>query len=463
MAGPGRRRATAAAAVAVAAGTMLATAVPAGAAGSAGPAFYSGATGGDVVQVAIHLPTALPGLPNPLAIGLISAAGNAVHDSVDHHYASTAFAGLASGSLVQGSNAPLAALGLGRSLQASLADPAPADSALAAIPANPLANGALGLLHALVHPVDESNLSSANLAHVNVAKLAELLPSSALTQLNNTFTQTVEPAVNNAVNQVLGTLNSLAGQDPTGTVSSIASTVQQIKNELPSVLTNLENTSLVSLDALDANQSIQRVADGAESQAHVKLIGVDILGGLVKVDGFTSDAEAFANGVAGDARASYNPVVARAEIGNGVLGATLGANGLNLTVPGLPNSVSQQVNAALKQLQAALNSLLANLGVSVHPAAGSSYAAPDGTYATATGSALTITVADVLSPKSAPLVQVKLGGTTASTRAKQLQVASYTPPKHLAFTGANLPLTGGIAVALLASAAVLRRRARPTA
>jgi len=131
-------------------------------------------------------------------------------------------------------------------------------------------------------------------------------------------------------------------------------------------------------------------------------------------------------------------------------------------VTGLPQDVTDQVNSALAQVQAALNTLHGTLGVHLNYVPGHVYKVDSaGRYAAATGPEYDIVV-DSPVPGDGALAEIGLGhGTTASVSAQQA-------PKHielrnpqqgaLPHTGANLPLIGGIAMALLAGAAVLRRR-----
>jgi LPXTG-motif cell wall-anchored protein len=474
MTGSIRRRGVAASALALASGTMLASI------GFAGPAmadtaqatpagFMSGATAGDVIQVALNLPQAIPGLnTNKLALGLISAKGTALHDTINGAKDSaTAFAGLASGTLVEGPNAPLAALD--RSVTATLTNKSAKD-ALGALPANPLISGTLGGLTALVNSA-VNNLSTANLAHADIAKLSDILPASVLDPLNQVADQVV-PQAQNVIDQVIQNLQPVLGpvvqNDPTGTAAGVESALENLKSELSGLVQNIESTSLVSLDTLDANQAIDQVNRGVQSQAHVKLVGLNVLGGLVHVDGFVSDAKAFADGVAGDGAADVNPTIAHATIGKSILDVALDPNGLGLSIGGLPSSVVQQVNQGLQQVQAALNNVLANIGLTVTPTEGTTSVSPDGKSAKATGGALTITLAPPTSagtslnsaaaaPASAPLLQVRLGGTTAEANAAQAPVVQVRPAA-LPHTGANLPLTAGVGALLLGAAAMVRRR-----
>ncbi len=466
-----RRRGLAASALAVASATTLAgvgLAAPAGAATDAAPGFYSAATQGDVVQIALNLPTDVPGLgTNAVALGLISAHGTALHDALKGTVKNTSegFAGLASGTLVEGDNAPLGMLH--RTIKVDLAKRTAKD-ALGELPANPLGSGGAGELSGAVTGVVD-NATSAQLANASLAKLADILPADILSPLNDGYSQ-VATQTQDAINQVIDglqpVLQPVAQNDPTGTAAQVEQALRNLNAQIPGLLAQIENGALVKLDLLDAKQTIAQVRDGESSAAHVKLVGLDILGGLVHVDGFASDATAFANGKDGGADATYNPVIADATIGKSVLGVTLDAKGLGLTVGGLPSSVVQQVDAGLAQVSDAINSLLSQIGVSIEPAAGHKEVSADGKYAKATGGALTITLSPPISgvgtstnaaAAAKPLLQVKLGGTTAEARAEMTPVV-MARPAALPHTGANLPLIAGGGLGLMLAAGLVRRR-----
>src|SRR5207248_1935315 len=130
MAGKVVRRGAAVTALALVSGSALAlaTATPAGAAKTHAPAYYQGVTSANVLGVALHLPAALPALPNipkDLALNLIGVNGNAIHDTLAGTDAntSTATSSLASGSLI---DALPTNLGLKKTVTAQL-DANPAD------------------------------------------------------------------------------------------------------------------------------------------------------------------------------------------------------------------------------------------------------------------------------------------------------------------------------------------------
>src|SRR3954449_808272 len=465
-----RRRGVAVTAFALASGTSLAafgTAAPAGASSTHAPAYYQGVTSANVLSVALHLPSALPALPSipkNLAVNLVGVTGNATHNTLGTGAptSSTAVSSVASGSLVK---ALPAQLGLGKVLTAHLGQNL-ADKGIH-VPAAPLVDLTVAPLRSTALPT--TNSSHSLLTTGKVAELGQLLDlkqaGAATTLINQLQSQVdqITPAVNDQLNSALSTVQSVLNQTPAGsttaqTLNQVQATLEQIQSTVKNILANVGSTAVLSLDTLDATQSIGAAAGAAQSVAGVNLAKLDVLNGLLTVKGFVSQATAVANGKAGGAHASFSghaPIVA---VGTPVLTATLDEAGIKLTGAGLPS----QINDALAQVQSALNTLLGPLGVHLNFVPGHVDKVDSaGRYAAATGPEYDIVV-DSPVPGDGALAEIGLGhGTTASVSAQQA-------PKHIQLrnpkldqmpdTGANLPLIGGIAIALLAGAAVLRRR-----
>jgi LPXTG-motif cell wall-anchored protein len=471
-----RRRGVAVTAFALASGTSLAafgTAAPAGASSTHAPAYYQGVTSANVLSVALHLPSALPALPSipkNLAVNLVGVTGSATHNNLGTGAptASTAVSSVASGSLVK---ALPAQLGLGKVLTAKLGQNLK-DSSLPTIAADPLAHIDVGNLTAKA--LTGVNSSSSVLTNGSVAELDQLLKLKGvdlLGQLQDNVNQ-VTGTVDNQIDTALSTVQSILNQTPAG--SATAQTLQQVQATLKAIQSKVQSvvddvlagagkTAVLRFDTLDATQSIAPATDAAQSAAGVNLANLDVLNGLLTVKGFVSQATAVANGKAGGAHASFSGHAPIVQVGTPLLTATLDETGLNLSdVAGLPADVTGQVNSALAQLQSALNTLLGTLGVHLNYVPGHVDKVDSaGRYAAATGPEYDIVV-DSPVPGDGALAEIGLGhGTTASVSAQQA-------PKHvqlrnpqegaLPHTGANLPLIGGIAIALLAGAAVLRRR-----
>src|SRR3954465_4386315 len=466
-----RRRGVAVTAFALASGTSLApfgTAAPAGASSTHAPAYYQGVTSANVLSVALHLPSALPALPSiskDLAINLVGVTGNATHNPLGTGAptSSTAVSSVASGSLVK---ALPAQLGLGKVLTAKLGQNLK-DSSLPTIAADPLAHIDVGNLTAKA--LTGVNSSSSVLTNGSVAQLDQLLKLKGVDLLGQPQQNVnqVTGTVDNQLDTALSTVQSILNQTPAGTAT--AQTLQQVQATLKAIQAKVEavvndvlagagKTAVLRFDTLDATQSIAPGAGAAQSVAGVNLARLDVLNGLLTVRGFVSQATAVANGKPGGAHASFSghaPIVA---VGTPVLTATLDETGINLTGAGLPSQISD----ALAQVQSALNTLLGTLGVHLNFVPGHVDKVDSaGRYAAATGPEYDIVV-DSPVPGDGALAEIGLGhGTTASVSAQQA-------PKHiqlrnpqegaLPHTGANLPLIGGIAIALLVGAAVLRRR-----
>jgi LPXTG-motif cell wall-anchored protein len=450
----------------------------AGASATHAPAYYQGVTSANVLGVALHLPAALPALPNipkDLALNLIGVSGNAVHNTLagTDANASTAVSNLASGSLV---DALPSNLGLKKTLQATLSGNA-ADglktSEVKTITAAPLIDVTVGGQSARAQKL--VNSSSSNLTNGKILDLGSLLQIPAAgTTLLNTVTGALNQAdvtgkVNSAIQGVQSALNGVTQNDPTGQtaalVNQVNATVATLQDKVNAFLSDLQNkvagTAVVKVDMLDATQSIAPAASAAQSTAAVHLANLDILDGVLSVKGFESGATAIANGKPGGASASFighKPIV---SVGvSNVLTGTLDETGL--TLQGVP-ALGDQVNAALKTLQSTLNGLLNTLGVHLTFVPGHvDKVDANGKFAQATGPEYDIVVTNPVDKTA--LVEVGLGhGTTASVAAAQATVHKtlnnpQDGPDKLPHTGANLPVLGGVALAILAGAAYLRRR-----
>ena len=473
-----RRRGTAVLALAMASGVTLAATTPAGAATSSAPAYYQGVTSANVLSVALNLPVALPAtplgtIPQHLAVNLIGVTGSAVHNTLATGAKTTskATAMLASGNLTD-------TLHLSKTITATLDGVRSATSDGLNIDAAQT-DGLLGLnvgpLRAAV--ANLSNASSAKLINANVLNLGSLLgakSNGASTQLvqavQNNVSQvqsTVQNTLNSVVSQVGAAAQQVAGSQGAAVVDQVQQAVQTVQDKVNTVINqvlNTGNTSVLKLQTLNATQNIAPAGSAAQATADSLLTNLDLLNGLVTVNGFESTATAIANGKAGGASATFSghrPIVA---VGTPVLTAALDENGLSLgDVAGLPSTVADSVNSALAQLQAVLNTVLGALGVHLNYVPGhvNKVDTVGGKYAAATGPEYDVVVTNPLDAKNAIAV-VGLGhGTTASVSAAQATRHVDLPnPQQgkLPHTGANLPLIAGGGLALLLGAAYLRRR-----
>jgi LPXTG-motif cell wall-anchored protein len=464
------RRGVAVTAFALASGTSLAAfgmAAPAGASSTHAPAYYQGVTSANVLSVALHLPSALPtlpGIPKDLAVNLVGVSGNATHNTLGTGAptSSTAVSSVASGSLVK---ALPTDLGLAKVLTAHLGQKL-TDQGIH-VPASPLVDLSVAPLASTA--LANTNSSHSLLTNGEIGQLGGLLKLKGVDLLGSLQqnVNTVDNTVSNQLDSALATVKQVLNQTPAG--SATAQTLDQVQAALKDlqakvnsiindVMASAQNTAIVKVQTLDATQSITPAAGAAQSVAGVNLADLNVLNGLLTVKGFVSQATAVANGKVGGAHASFSGHAPIVQIGTPVLTATLDETGINLTGAGLPS----QINDALAQVQSALNTLLGALGVHLNYVPGHvDKVDSNGRYAAATGPEYDIVV-DSPVPGDGALAEIGLGhGTTASVSAQQA-------PKHvelrnpqqgaLPHTGANLPLIGGIALALLAGAAILRRR-----
>jgi hypothetical protein len=299
------------------------------------------------------------------------------------------------------------------------------------------------------------------------------LTGTAKTLLDQLQTQVdaVSGTVTDQLESVLGQIDAVLQQTPTGdltpsaqqTLETLQSTLQTVLSKVTNILANVGDTAVLTVKTLDASQSIAPAAGAAQSLASVNLADLNVLNGLLTVKGFVSEATAVANGKPGGAKASFSGHAPIVQIGTPLLTATLDEAGLNLSdVAGLPADVTDQVNAALATLQDALNTLLGTLGVHLNYVPGHvDKVDTQGRYAAATGPEYDIVV-DSPVPGDGALAEIGLGhGTTASVSAQQAsRIVKLPNPQQgaLPHTGANLPLIGAGALALMVVAGILRRR-----
>jgi LPXTG-motif cell wall-anchored protein len=479
MAGNLRRRGVAVPAFALASGTSLAafgTAAPAGASATHAPAYYQGVTSANVLSVALNLPSALPalpGIPKNLAVNLVGVTGTATHNTLGAAYgatSSTSVSSIASGSLVDSLPGGLGKT-LGKVLTAKLGENK-RDSVIPRINAAPIADLNVGPLRATA--LRGLNKSSSVLLNAKLAELGGLLNLKGVDLLGalQSNVQTVSDTVTSQLDSALSTVQGLLNQTPAGsvtaqTLSQVQAALKAIQDKVNGIIADIKaqaaNTAIVSVDTLDASQSIAPAANAAQSVAGVNLASLNVLNGLLTVKGFVSQATAVANGKPGGAHASFSGHAPIVQVGTPLLTATLDETGLSLSdVQGLPQDVTDQVNGALAQLQDALNTLLGALGVHLDFVPGHvDEQKADGTRAAATGPEYDIVV-DSPAGDKAPLAEIGLGhGTTASVSAAQApHIVKLRNPQQgaLPHTGANMPLIGGVGLALLIGAAVLRRR-----
>lgn len=484
MAATLRRRGAAALAVATVSGMTLAASVPAGAATSHSPAYYSGAARATAVAIKVNIPSVLQGvtdavkLPAASRLDLVSAQGTAVRNTMTNlvHQPTSSVAK----SILADSNIPLVhQLGLDKTLEATLSNPLPKAINVLRIAQAPVADLTVGPLNALVQKATTANSSSAAISVGHLLTLGNILDTSQLQQLVDTLNAPASAAgptgvvtqVTDVLDQLLQQLAPVTDQSPVAL--DLSGAIDTLKSRISTLLdTDIANTSLINLSTVVSKQTTTPATGVAEAVANVNHI--DILGngqaekGLISVDDFQSKATAVAtsHGTTFPQPTGLKSYLVR--VGTPVLTATLDSTGLHLSdVVGLPASVTDQVNALLGQLNTLLNQLLTTLGVqaptvtpwhvATDPQTGRKYAVGQSMDFNVGGTGVLGQVLD----QNTPLVGVSLGQTTATGQVKQApKIVKVPNPQQgaLPHTGANLPLIGGGGLALLVAAAVLRRR-----
>ena len=95
------------------------------------------------------------------------------------------------------------------------------------------------------------------------------------------------------------------------------------------------------------------------------LVDVNVLGGLLSIDGFHNSATAFANGVAGGAKATVSSTKPLIKINAAdALCAQVSADGIslcNVDGLGLPTAITSQVNGLLKTLSSEINQITSKI------------------------------------------------------------------------------------------------------
>jgi LPXTG-motif cell wall-anchored protein len=467
-----RRRGVALGALALASSTTLAVAVaasPAAAATSNAPAYYAGQAQGNALGLTVNLPVKLPLLPNPLSLNLIHLEGQTVHDPL--HLAgstpevATSTASLLSGSLVDTLQNTLH-VNLNRIAHVQLGGLTHDATSLLDIPAKPLADVSIGDLVANLTQATDATNSAAETVHAAIGTGNDLLGAQTVSQVQNVLNQlNATGTLQNTVNQVLNTLQGVTGNTPvvSQAVSTVTDTVNAVLNKVTSLVNNLGTTPLVSIDVHKTVQGITPVANGVLSTSAMGLVDVNVLGGLLSIEGFHNAASAFANGVAGQAKAVVSATKPLIKINAAdALCAQLDTNGISLCSVdglGLPANITSQINSLLNTLSNEINqitsTILGNVPL-VSETPGSTHTAANGTSATAIAPAYNINVGH--------LITVTLGnGVSASAAALQAAqprriVVLNNPEHNLPNTGMNYGLLGVLGMSLLAIAAVVRRR-----
>jgi hypothetical protein len=357
---------------------------------------------------------------------------------------------------------------LDRVAQVSLTGKSHQETSLLDIPAKPLADLSIGDLVANLVKTTNATSSGAHSIEANIGSGNDLLGASTVSQIQSLLNSTkLTSTLQTTVDQVLSTLQGITKTTPVvgDAVDTVTNTVNAVLAKVTNLVNNLGTTPLVSIAVHSTDQSVTPTGSGVKSQSTMGLVDVNVLGGLLSIDGFHNSATAFANGKAGGAHATVSGAEPLIKVNAAdALCAQVGADGIslcNVDGLGLPTAITTQVNGLLKTLSNEINQITSKIlsGVPlISETKGTTHVSEDGKSATATAPSYNISVGHLLT--------VTLGnGVSASAAALQNKPSKVVvfnnpenTPKSLPFTGSNDDLMGALAMALLGIAVVVRRR-----
>jgi hypothetical protein len=480
-------------ALALATGTLVAVGAGSAGAASTTKTTYTATGGGSVVRLTINLPIALPGIGQSLTQDLVLTGSNVRTGDIA--------AAVTSSILGANGNVPLVSGLLDKSVKAEYGKPQP--TPVNAFP-DLSALGITGQLLSLDSSANNPNVAG-TVAH-SVSKVANLRIDGAgnlqavidaltaqLTSLVNTAIGTppggaaaggtggtlapVTNTITDLLTKVTDQLDTLT-QNTTAPLSDAAKAAVQTLitqlNALPTTLmTNFKaataDTSLLSIKLIQSEQTVSRVANAVTSESTQALTGISVLGGLITVDGLTSGATA----TLGDGITKAVPTLGQNSLLHVNAANLLTAdvtNGLFATLRStvLPAQVTDAVNSVLAQVTTLLNGVLgATLST---PTVASNVATADKASTSVAAARLVVnpTLPGLNKPLfDKPLVDVQFVPSAAEVLKSQATVLpavvtnpakAASAPHALAQTGADLPLTGAVAAALMGLAAIARRR-----
>lgn len=472
----------------------------AGAATAAEPVLYDASTGTGVVQVVLRLPTALPGVPNPVELSLIGTEGEGFRGAGDEEDVTSATSFLAGGNLVDESPLSPVLQPLSRTVSADLSDPGPVSASAIEVPSNPLGLTLdVGEQSAAVVPAKGTATSAGTVADASLGSLRALGLGAALDPvlgpLNAALAQIVTQAapltdaisavptlptvpIPNPLAPILGgpaTISTPAVGGPTvsGTVSELPARVKALTDQL------LDGAA-VQLTGIDTAQTITPTATDVTATGRSKLADIELFGGLVTITASEASATAKAALTKSAASTSASATLIEVEVSDafgtllmavasekgitaGLLDGSLG-QALDPLVRPTVAAVDAALNTVLTQLTGLLESLNAGAKL-IKQGTVSQEVSADGRSAEASATPAEVTLGLPVAPD---LLTVSVGAVDALAAVAPAPVAPVaapapTPvPRALPRTGGDdvLPATAaGLLLAGLTVVAVRRRRA----
>jgi len=490
------------AALALATGTLVAAGAGTAGAASTDKTAFTATGGGSVIRLTVNLPSQLApvtgavGVPQSLTQDIVLTGGAVRTADVK---------AIATSTLGAHGNVPVLSSLLDRTVTAEYGKPAPASYSL--LPQevkdglanfgvhvealelnskanNPTVDGAVShsMSKVVGLTVDGGDTLGAILAALNAqlqAVLATTLGTATAGQTNSLggVTTTAGNTVTGLLGKVTTQLDALTNNQTAGLSQQAKDAVNAVVaqlNALPNVLTNTlktaaADTSLLKIGLIESEQAVDRASGVVTSTSSNKLIGVSALGGLVTVDGLSSEASAaLGNGVSEATADKGQNALLKVSVKD-VLTATLGSNlGVDLTSNVLPPEVVSAVQQAVNTITGTLNQVLG--ATLTQTAVGKQIQTPD--HAASSVDAARLVVNPTLPGLgtalfSKPLLDISFVPAEADVVKAQAIVppritTTNTPAKatqhQFARTGANFGLTAPIAITLMGLAVVARRR-----
>lgn len=463
-------------ALAAASGMLLVVgAAPAGAA-TVTDRVFDATNSGAVLRVTINLPAGVDGVvPQRIVQDIVlTEAAARTGDSA---------AALGNAFLGQSGSVPALQELLAGKAQANLSKTTDKYSLLE-VPANPLGltGGALLAESAVANPNVDGVISSSSSSITSLelrasgalgavlapieAALASALGVTAPTDGSGDLTTVVEPVTTTVTDLVDGALTTLDGvtNDTSAPVSDATrDAVELLTAELNTLLTDLNaqvlnisnSDTLLDVGLVESSQSVTREAGTVTSSVQNKLVGIDLLAGLINVSGIESAAMA-SLGANGASAADANATILKAQVGD-LVSLEL-ANDLKAKLGGtvgdaLPAEVVTALNDTLAQITTLLTS---TLGLQ-NPTQAQAFKSHSADEATARVEAASL-VLDPLKNPDAPLLSIGFVPAEATVKAQSFTATPVQLTQQLPRTGGELPLAGAVATLLIGAALVARRR-----
>jgi hypothetical protein len=450
--------------------------------------------GGSVLRLTINLPVEVPGIGQTLTQDLVLTGGNTLSGANP--------AAIANSVLGANGTVPLISDLIEKSVTAEYGKPAPAP--VNAFPSQLAALGIKGELLALTSTVANPNVDGV-ISHGHSA-VADLRIDGAgnLQAMINALTTQLQAVVNQVLGGGLalptGTAPSVAGatlpvastvtgaldtltaalpaiaQDALGTdqltdqVEAALAQVTSLLDSLPSAIANQlkiatsADTSLLHVGLIESEEVVSRNAGVVTSNVKNVLTDISALGGLITIEGLSSQATAaLGNGVSKAAPKAVGSSSLLKLHAADLLDVDI-ASDLTATLGSgvLPKEVTDAVQGVLNQITGVLNSVLG--ATLTGPKVDENVETPNRAASSVAAAHFVVNPSLLGAPLFAkPLIDIAL----VPAKAEVVRGQAAVPPtvvntpstrETLPRTGAELPLTGATAVALMGLAVVARRR-----